>query len=170
MTRPVWWSLTSSSEPALTLPHAYVIKRNLQNCGSSKITVTIMPVFSRGSESQKQPTVFLVRANDLPTRTLIQTRQGAPDGPNNRYQINQRCLYERRLPGEAYMTAHVERLQPGIYDDSINMSKSVAQTPKPASKPTAPPPAKPAVSKISRAQYFGKPPIRNSTLLLLMLA
>ncbi|MCJ1417199.1 hypothetical protein MMC32_003539 [Xylographa parallela] len=113
-----------------------------------------MPVFSRGSESQKQPTVFVVRANDLPTRTLIQTRQGAPDGPNNRYQINQRCLYERRLPGEAYMTAHVERLQPGIYDDSINMSKSVTQTPKPASKPTAPPPAKPAVSKISRAQYF----------------
>ncbi|MCJ1319174.1 hypothetical protein MMC15_004507 [Xylographa vitiligo] len=113
-----------------------------------------MPIFSRGSEAPKPPTVFLVRANDLPTRTMILTRQGAPDGPNTRYQINQRCIYERRLPGEAYMTAHVERLQPGIYDDSINMSKSVAQTPKPALKPAAPQPAKPTVSKVSRPQYF----------------
>ncbi|MCJ1287436.1 hypothetical protein MMC26_006787 [Xylographa opegraphella] len=113
-----------------------------------------MPLFSRDSESQKPPTVLLVRANDLPPRTLIQTRQGAPDGPKTRYQINQRCIYERRLPGEAYMTAHVERLQPGIYDGSVNMSKSAAQKPKPASKPTAPPPAKPAVSKSGRAQFF----------------
>ncbi|MCJ1400595.1 hypothetical protein MMC11_003801 [Xylographa trunciseda] len=113
-----------------------------------------MPIFSRGYEPQKQPAVLLVRTNDLPTRTMIQTRQGAPDGPNTRYQINQRCIYERRLPGEAYMTAHVERLQPGIYDDSVNMSKSAAQTPKPAPKPTAPPPAKPAVAKTTRAQYF----------------
>ena len=115
-----------------------------------------MPLFSRGFESQKHPSVLLVRGNDQPTRTLIQIRKGAPDGPITRYQINQRCIYERRLPGEAYMTAHVERLQPGIYDDSAKMSKSVAQTPKPVSKPPAPQTAKPAVSKISRAQYFGK--------------
>lgn len=35
--------------------------------------------------------------------------------PRKRLQVNQKCLYERRLPGKAYISAHVNRLQHGYY-------------------------------------------------------
>ncbi|MCJ1355909.1 MAG: hypothetical protein MMC33_005902 [Icmadophila ericetorum] len=53
----------------------------------------------------------------LPLQAQVQ-RPTAPDAPDSRYQINQKCIYERPLPGGAYMTAHVERLQPATYSSS----------------------------------------------------
>ncbi|KAG9188210.1 hypothetical protein G6011_02133 [Alternaria panax] len=38
-----------------------------------------------------------------------------PNIPRKRLQVNQKCLYERRLPGKAYISAHVNRLQHGYY-------------------------------------------------------
>ncbi|KAJ5753678.1 uncharacterized protein N7511_007831 [Penicillium nucicola] len=38
-----------------------------------------------------------------------------PNMANPRLLINRACIYERRLPGDAYITAHVERLQHGHY-------------------------------------------------------
>jgi hypothetical protein len=43
-------------------------------------------------------------------------KQRDPNQPDYRYQIHQKCIYERSLPGEAYITAHVQRLQQGYYD------------------------------------------------------
>ncbi|KAJ6042683.1 uncharacterized protein N7446_013749 [Penicillium canescens] len=37
---------------------------------------------------------------------------------NPRLLINRACIYERHLPGDAYITAHVERLQHGFYSSS----------------------------------------------------
>lgn len=34
---------------------------------------------------------------------------------NARLLVNRACIYERRLPGDAYITAHVQRLQHGYY-------------------------------------------------------
>ena len=42
-----------------------------------------------------------------------------PNTPDYRYQINQKLLYERRLPGGSYITAHVQRLQSGFYDSPV---------------------------------------------------
>lgn len=39
-----------------------------------------------------------------------------PNAPDSRLDIESRCIYERRLPGNAYITAHVTRLQDGFYD------------------------------------------------------
>lgn len=39
-----------------------------------------------------------------------------PNAPDARLDVESRCIYERRLPGEAYITAHVTRLQDGFYD------------------------------------------------------
>lgn len=39
-----------------------------------------------------------------------------PNAPDARLDIESRCIYERRLPGNAYITAHVTRLQDGFYD------------------------------------------------------
>lgn len=39
-----------------------------------------------------------------------------PNAPDVRLDVESRCIYERRLPGEAYITAHVTRLQDGFYD------------------------------------------------------
>ena len=83
-----------------------------------------MPFFSH---EPRQPTqaFYFVRNDEVQALRQPQTpRQPVPDSPQTRYQINQRCIYERPLPGNAYMTAHVERLQPGIYEDSDKMSKS----------------------------------------------
>ncbi|CAO2658151.1 Nn.00g074110.m01.CDS01 [Neocucurbitaria sp. VM-36] len=39
--------------------------------------------------------------------------------PKKRFQIHQKCLYERILPGNAFISAHVNRLQHGFYDSSV---------------------------------------------------
>ncbi|OGE51296.1 hypothetical protein PENARI_c014G07034 [Penicillium arizonense] len=41
-----------------------------------------------------------------------------PNMANPRLLINRACIYERHLPGDAYITAHVERLQHGFYSSS----------------------------------------------------
>ncbi|OQU94940.1 hypothetical protein CLAIMM_01218 [Cladophialophora immunda] len=41
------------------------------------------------------------------------------NAPDYRYQVNQKCIYERRLPGGSYITAHVQRLQSGFYDSPV---------------------------------------------------
>lgn len=38
-----------------------------------------------------------------------------PNLPDSRLLVHRRCIYERRLPGDAYITAHVERLQHGYF-------------------------------------------------------
>ena len=38
------------------------------------------------------------------------------NAPDHRLEINGKCIYERHLPGDAYVTAHVVRLQQGYYD------------------------------------------------------
>lgn len=38
--------------------------------------------------------------------------------PKKRLQIHQKCLYERTLPGNAFVSAHVNRLQHGYYETS----------------------------------------------------
>jgi hypothetical protein len=64
-----------------------------------------------GSEIQHQ-------TSDLPVKRSRATVKPPPKDPNiprKRLQINQKCLYERRLPGNAYVSAHVNRLQHGYY-------------------------------------------------------
>ncbi|KAJ9651214.1 hypothetical protein H2198_009493 [Neophaeococcomyces mojaviensis] len=39
-----------------------------------------------------------------------------PNAPDARLDVESKCIYERRLPGNAYITAHVTRLQDGFYD------------------------------------------------------
>jgi hypothetical protein len=38
------------------------------------------------------------------------------NAPARRFQIRQKCLYERTFPGEAFVSAHVNRLQRGYYE------------------------------------------------------
>lgn len=39
-----------------------------------------------------------------------------PNFPKKRLQIHQKCLYERTLPGNAFISAHVNRLQHGYFE------------------------------------------------------
>ena len=41
-----------------------------------------------------------------------------PNVPKKRFLVYQKCLYERTLPGNAYISAHVNRLQHGYYESS----------------------------------------------------
>lgn len=54
-----------------------------------------------------------------PHSPLSYSRPRDPNAPDYRYQVNQKCIYERRLPGGSYITAHVQRLQSGFYDSPV---------------------------------------------------
>jgi hypothetical protein len=41
-----------------------------------------------------------------------------PNMDNPRLLVNRACVYERQLPGDAYITAHVSRLQHGFWDSA----------------------------------------------------
>lgn len=46
-------------------------------------------------------------------------KQNDPNMTDPRLLVNRPCIYERQLPGDAYITAHVQRLQHGYYDSPI---------------------------------------------------
>ena len=46
-----------------------------------------------------------------------------PNLANPRLFVNRPCIYERHLPGDAYITAHIQRLQHGYYSCSTVSDK-----------------------------------------------
>ncbi|OAP61668.1 hypothetical protein AYL99_03871 [Fonsecaea erecta] len=58
-------------------------------------------------------------ASSWPPPTPLTPRFRDRNAPDYRYQVNQKCIYERRLPGGSYITAHVQRLQSGYYDSPV---------------------------------------------------
>lgn len=71
-------------------------------------------------------TTVVSPASQLPQQVpgTLQPIAKKPKDPNltdSRLLVHRRCIYERRLPGNAYITAHVERLQHG-YFSSPNLS------------------------------------------------
>ncbi|RMZ92529.1 hypothetical protein DV736_g240, partial [Chaetothyriales sp. CBS 134916] len=74
------------------------------------------------TEPQSAP-AELQYATAFSPQTAISPRYAArtrdPNAPENKYQVNQQCIYERRLPGGSYITAHLQRLQSGYYDSPI---------------------------------------------------
>lgn len=48
-----------------------------------------------------------------------------PNAPERRLQLHQKGLYERMLPGEAFISAHVNRLQHGFYESSALHESSI---------------------------------------------
>jgi hypothetical protein len=53
------------------------------------------------------------------------TRIRDPNAPDHRLELNSKCIYERRLPGRAYITCHVDRLQSGFYDSASIHENSI---------------------------------------------
>jgi hypothetical protein len=57
------------------------------------------------------------QTTDPPAPAPKRSRASAPikddNVPKKRLQIHQKCLYERSLPGNAFISAHVNRLQHG---------------------------------------------------------
>lgn len=49
----------------------------------------------------------------------IASQDGDPNLTDSRLLVNRRRIYERRLPGDAYISAHVERLQHGYFSSSV---------------------------------------------------
>lgn len=94
-----------------------------------------MSRFTSGTQSAPPtalgtPTTALTPAYAWPVQRPQKPRD--PNTPDHRLQLNRKCIYERRLPGESYITVHCERLQsgfydsPGIHEDSIENVRFVA--------------------------------------------
>lgn len=57
-----------------------------------------------------------------PIHSVPPVKETSPSDPNManpRFLINRALIYERRLPGDAYITAHVQRLQHGYYSTDV---------------------------------------------------
>ncbi|KAF2268293.1 hypothetical protein CC78DRAFT_19371 [Lojkania enalia] len=63
-----------------------------------------------GETAYPSPTKPVHRIPTLPTEPKD------PNFPKRRFQVHQKCLYERTLPGDAFISAHVNRLQHGYYE------------------------------------------------------
>ncbi|KAF1831593.1 hypothetical protein BDW02DRAFT_43820 [Decorospora gaudefroyi] len=66
-----------------------------------------------GDEPQQQTSSQPVRK--AKGSTGVNAPPKDPNVPRKRLQVGQKCLYERTLPGKAYISAHVNRLQHGFY-------------------------------------------------------
>ncbi|QQK45373.1 GCN5-related N-acetyltransferase protein [Penicillium digitatum] len=58
----------------------------------------------------------------IPIHSVPSVKEKEPSDPNianPRLTINRALIYERRLPGDAYITAHVQRLQHGYYSSAV---------------------------------------------------
>ena len=51
----------------------------------------------------------------IPPKQKDSETEPDPNIANPRLLVNRACIYERHLPGDAYITAHVQRLQHGYY-------------------------------------------------------
>ncbi|KAL1964372.1 hypothetical protein VTN77DRAFT_7057 [Rasamsonia byssochlamydoides] len=55
----------------------------------------------------------------------IPKRPTDPNLTDSRLLVHRKCIYERRLPGNAYITAHVERLQHGYFSSPIISGRDI---------------------------------------------
>lgn len=53
-----------------------------------------------------------------PGQPPVEVQPQDPNAPLNRLQLHQICLYERSMPGDVFVSAHVNRLQRGYYETS----------------------------------------------------
>lgn len=74
---------------------------------SSKLSQPQTPVSSELQPSEPPP--------PIPVDKQKKVTPLDPNISNPRLLVNRACIYERRLPGDAYITAHVARLQHGFY-------------------------------------------------------
>lgn len=70
-----------------------------------------------GVETPQQQSLNL-SPNTQRRRRSISVPRHDVNVPKKRLQVQQRCLYERTLPGKAFVSAHVNRLQHGFYESS----------------------------------------------------
>ena len=70
---------------------------------------------SRSRKSKAPIVAVLSEAPNINRAPIPQRTATDPNWSDSRLQVHRRCVYERRLPGDAYITAHVERLQHGYF-------------------------------------------------------
>ncbi|OCL06639.1 hypothetical protein AOQ84DRAFT_390049 [Glonium stellatum] len=81
-----------------------------------------MASFLHRLQAPTQPTrdqpQFQLSSPQTPKTIHRPTLPKNPNAPDSRYQLQQKCIYERALPGKAYVSAHINRLQHGFYESS----------------------------------------------------
>ena len=75
------------------------------------------PVHAPAGWQQNQNELLQQLISPITPTTAAKSRD--PNAPDYRYQVNQKCIYERELPGGSYITAHIQRLQSGYYDSDV---------------------------------------------------
>ncbi|KAF2713578.1 hypothetical protein K504DRAFT_369944 [Pleomassaria siparia CBS 279.74] len=71
-----------------------------------------------------QPRVQAPRRSSSAKRSTSDSDATDPNTPEKRLQLHQKGLYERVLPGKAFISAHVNRLQHGYYESSALHEKT----------------------------------------------
>ncbi|EED24577.1 conserved hypothetical protein [Talaromyces stipitatus ATCC 10500] len=83
-----------------------------------------------GSNSQSQANGNRITALAAPAASTGANRPikkiKDPNMTDGRLLVNRRCIYERKLPGNAYVTAHAERLQHGFFSSKNTSDPEIA--------------------------------------------
>lgn len=91
-------------------PSDVVIHDNANNKTVTTTTTTTIQTTPSSTPSTPQPAAGHLRDRNLADPRLL---------------VNGTCIYERLLPGDAYVTAHVQRLQHGHYSSPIVSGKEL---------------------------------------------
>lgn len=67
------------------------------------------------NENHVEQSNVVERSRAKPRQRPVDPKPNDPNAPLKRLQLHQKCLYERNLPGNTFVSAHVNRLQRGYY-------------------------------------------------------
>lgn len=86
---------------------------------------------SQGSQNKTTATATAFANATAPAASTGASRPAVrkitdPNMSDGRLLINRRCIYERKLPGDAYVTAHAERLQHGYFSSKNTSDPEIA--------------------------------------------
>lgn len=78
------------------------------------------------SQSNKNTTTAPAPAASIGASRPATRKITDPNMTDARLLVNRRCIYERKLPGDAYVTAHAERLQHGYFSSKNTSDPEIA--------------------------------------------
>jgi hypothetical protein len=86
------------------------------NDSSSSLQSPVMPTAATGAPVVTQNATAIATLANTSSLTIspISRRPTDPNVSDSRIAVQRQCIYERPLPGGAYITAHVDRLQHGF--------------------------------------------------------
>lgn len=104
---------------ALRVPN--IAPQGYNNSLSELVMASLLHRLKALTQDQPQPQL----SSPQTPKTIQSVVPADPNAPDSRFQLQQKCIYERTLPGGAYVSAHVNRLQHGFYQSNATHERQL---------------------------------------------